>query len=106
MDLESLIELLKRNAELAVTFDSENNKEAAIYYYIETVSQIRAASQLNKENHFDLSAFVAKAKDYSKRAEVLKTETYQAALASAKKAHAASGEFERAKFCLVEALGK
>ena len=29
MDLGQLVDLLKRNAELAVTFDSEGNKEAA-----------------------------------------------------------------------------
>ena len=104
MDLGQLVELLKRNAELAVTFDVEGNKEAAIYHYLETASQITAAKNLNKNGQVDLSSFEAKAHDYVKRAEVLKTETYQAALDLAKKAHESSGEFERAKFCLVEAL--
>ena len=104
MDLGQLVELLKRNAELAVTFDVEGNKEAAIYHYLETASQITAARNLNKDSQVDLSAFEAKAKNYVKRAEVLKTETYQAALDLARKAHDSSGDFERAKFCLVEAL--
>ena len=104
MDLGQLVELLKRNAELAVTFDVEGNKEAAIYHYLETASQITAARNLNKDSQVDLSAFEAKAKIYVKRAEVLKTETYQAALDLARKAHDSSGDFERAKFCLVEAL--
>ena len=104
MDLGQLVELLKRNAELAVTFDVEGNKEAAIYHYLETASQITAARHLNKDSQVDLSAFEAKAKNYVKRAEVLKTETYQAALDLARKAHGSSGDFERAKFCLVEAL--
>ena len=104
MELPQLIELLKRNAEYAVTFDSEGNKEAAIYYYLETVAQINIAKNLNKENAVDLSAFLSKAKEYSSRAETLKTEAHQAAIDSAKRAQTASGEFERAKFCLVEAL--
>ena len=104
MDLGHLVDMLKRNAELAVTFDAEGNKEAAIYYYLETVSQIAAAAARNANGQMNLSAFTAKANEYSERAEVLKTETYQAALDSAKKAHASSGDFERAKFCLVEAL--
>ena len=58
-----------------------------------------------KGGQVDLSSFEAKAQDYVKRAEVLKTETHQAALDLARKAHDASGEYERAKFCLVEALG-
>ena len=104
MELGQLVELLKRNAELAVTFDVEGNKEAAIYHYLETASQITAARHLNKDRQVDLSAFESKAQDYVKRAEVLKTETYQAALDLARKAHDSSGDFERAKFCLVEAL--
>ena len=104
MELPHLIELLKRNAELAVTFDSKGNKEAAIYYYLETVSQINIAKNLNKENAVDLTAFISKAHEYSSRAEALKTEADQAAIDSAKRAQTASGEFERAKFCLVEAL--
>lgn len=105
MDLGNLIETLKRNAELAVNFDIQGQKEAAIYYYLETVSQINIAKNLNKSHHQDLSAFESKAKDYEDRAEVLKTETYQAVLDSARKAiHETSAEFERAKFCLVEAL--
>ena len=104
MELGQLVELLKRNAELAVTFDVEGNKEAAIYHYLETASQITAARHLNKDMQVDLSAFESKAQDYVKRAEVLKTETYQAALDLARKAHDSSGDFERAKFCLVEAL--
>ena len=104
MDLGQLVELLKRNAELAVTFDVEGNKEAAIYYYLETSSQITAAKNLNKDGQVDLSSFESKSQDYVKRAEVLKTETYQAALDLARRAHESSGEFERAKFCLVEAL--
>ena len=76
MDLGQLVELLKRNAELAVTFDVEGNKEAAIYHYLETASQITAAKNLNKNGQVDLSSFEAKAHDYVKRAEVLKTETY------------------------------
>ena len=104
MELPQLIELLKRNAEYAVTFDSEGNKEAAIYYYLETVAQINFAKNLNKDDAVDLSAFLSKAKEYSSRAETLKTEAHQAAIDSAKRAQTASGEFERAKFCLVEAL--
>ena len=93
MELPRLIELLKRNAELAVTFDSEGNKEAAIYYYLETVAQINIAKNLNKDNAVDLSAFVSKSKDYCSRAEILKTENDQAAVASAKRAQTASGWF-------------
>ena len=73
MELPQLIELLKRNAEYAVTFDSEGNKEAAIYYYLETVAQINFAKNLNKDDAVDLSAFLSKAKEYSSRAETLKT---------------------------------
>lgn len=105
MDLGNLIETLKRNAELAVNFDAQGQKEAAIYYYLETVSQINIAKNVNKSDALDLSGFEAKAKDYENRAEVLKTETYQAALDSSRKAiQDTSAEFERAKFCLVEAL--
>jgi calpain-7 len=106
LDVSQLVEILKRNAELAVTFDSEGNKEAAIYYYLETVAQITQASSLNTDGHIDLSAFISKAKEYTRRAETLKTETVAKALAEAKITHASSGDLERAKFLLIEALNQ
>ena len=74
LDLGKLIDILKRNAELAVLFDSEGNKEAAIYYYCETVAQIKLATAINKEESIDLSNFVSKAEEYTDRAETLKYE--------------------------------
>ena len=126
MDLGQLVDLLKRNAELAVTFDSEGNKEAAgkkhqksicnfrnnlslfsVYYYHETVAQIKLANSLNtveSGNQIDLSSFIKKSKEYVERAETLKSELNQDAIDAAKKAHASSSDLERAKFCLLEAL--
>ena len=105
LDLGKLIDILKRNAELAVLFDSEGNKEAAIYYYCETVAQIKLATAINKEESIDLSNFVSKAEEYTDRAETLKYELNQDAIDAAKKAmHESSSEYERARFTLTEAL--
>ena len=104
MDLDLLIDLLKKNAELAVNFDAKGNRQAAIYYYLTTVSQITQAQNLNRDDKVDLSSFIAASNRYSERAEALKTEAHQAAFDSAKKSHESSAEFQRAKFCLVEAL--
>ena len=114
MDLGQLVDLLKRNAELAVTFDSEGNKEAAgkkhqksicnfrnnlslfsVYYYHETVAQIKLANSLNtveSGNQIDLSSFIKKSKEYVERAETLKSELNQDAIDAAKKAHASSSD--------------
>ena len=105
LDLGKLIDILKRNAELAVIFDQEGNKEAAIYYYLETVAQIKLATAINKEESIDLSNFVSKAEEYTDRAETLKSELNQESIMAAKKAvHETSSEYERARFTLTEAL--
>ena len=79
----------------------------SVYYYHETVAQIKLANSLNtveSGNQIDLSSFIKKSKEYVERAETLKSELNQDAIDAAKKAHASSSDLERAKFCLLEAL--
>ena len=57
-----------------------------------------------KPDDIDFSNFISKAKEYSDRTQQLQIELNEEAIRAAKKNHASSGIFERAKFCLFEAL--
>ena len=67
------------------------------------MTQINLAQQI-KPDSIDFSNFISKAKEYSDRTQQLHIELNEEAIRAAKKNHASSGIFERAKFCLFEAL--
>lgn len=95
------MESVNYNAAMAVEFDRQGNMEAAAYYYLQTVALMGHAVSSGIS---DESIFREKAGQYRARADTLQRELNDRAIAAAKKATAASGDLERAKFLLYEAL--
>ena len=99
MDVGQLLEKVKDYADLAVHFDSQGFKEAALFYYTETALLIDSAFE-NVSGAPDVESLKAKAADYRKRASDIQKSLLS--VQSAPEKH--ETDLERAYFLLTQGL--